>query len=241
MVYTKVTWYDGTGGTTATRISAEHLNHLETQYDEVIGQAATWNNHDSRYYLKSTAITTFFSSSFMGKGSSADADLLDGHHASDLLGTGLPVGAIVWWGKDSGTIPSGWAMCNGASGTTDYRDKFVIGTSTTYTVKNFYGAASVTPTTYQVVIGSTALDESTIPSHTHSWAEYYNYYVSNYFAYSETGSARTFTYYASTTVARTTASQGSGTAHTHSGSTVTWNSEANLPPYYALYLIQRLS
>lgn len=235
MVYTKTTWE------TSTRISAEALNHLETQYDEVMASSTTWNNHDSRYYLKALAITKFFSASYMGSGSGADADLLDGHHASDLIGTGLPVGAIVWWGKDSGTVPSGWHVCDGASGTTDYRNRFVIGTSVTYTVKNYYGASTVTPTTYSVTIGGTALDSTTIPAHTHSWTEYHNVYTSANFAYSSWGSNHSFYYYTSSTTSRTTASQGSGTAHTHSGSTVTWNSEANLPPYYALYLIQRLS
>lgn len=235
MAYVKETW------TTTSRYSAESLNHLETQYDEVLATSTIWNNHDSRYYLKGTAITKFFSASFMGSGSGSDADLIDGHHASDLIGTGLPVGAIVWWAKDSGSVPSGWHVCDGASGTTDYRDRFVIGTSVTYTIKNMYGAASVTPTTYTVVIGSTSLDSTMIPAHTHSWTEYYNIYTSANFAYSSYGSPKAFYYYTSSTTARSTASQGSGTAHTHSGSTVTWNSEANLPPYYALYLIKRLS
>jgi hypothetical protein len=236
MVYTKKTW------AVTTRYSAEALNHLETQYDEVMATSSVWNNHDDRYYQKTIAITKFFNPSYMGNGSGSDADLLDGHHASELLGTGLPVGAIVWWGEDAGSVPTGWHVCDGASGTTDYRDRFVIGTSVTYTVKNLYGAASVTPTTYSVSVGSTALDSTTIAAHTHGWTEYYNYPTSANYAYAQYGgSAHIFAYYTSSTTARTTGSQGSGTAHTHSGSTITWNSEANLPPYYAIYLIQRLS
>lgn len=234
MVYTKKTW------ASTTRFSAEALNHLETQYDEVMATSTTWNNHDSRYYLKATAISKFFNSAYMGSGSGADADLLDGHHATDLLGTGLPVGAIVWWAKDSGTVPSGWHVCDGASGTTDYRDRFIIGTSVTYTVKNLYGAATVTPTTYTVSIGSTALDSTMIPAHTHTWTEYHCH-IGSMYAYSSYGYDRTFYYNTAAATARSTAAQGSGTGHTHAGSTVTWNSEANLPPYIALYLIQRLS
>jgi hypothetical protein len=235
MVYTKKTW------AVTTRYSAEALNHLETQYDEVMATSTTWNNHDSRYYLKTTAVTKFFNASFMGSGSGSNADLLDGHEGSELMGTGLPVGAITWWSKNTGSIPTGWHVCDGASGTNDYRDRFVIGTSVTYTVKNLYGAASVTPTTYQVVIGSTALDSTMIAAHTHTWTEYYNVYTGANYAYSSYGSARPYSYNNSSTTARTTATQGSGTAHTHAGSTVTWNAEANLPPYVALYLIQRLS
>lgn len=235
MAYTKKTW------TTSSKVSAEALNHLETQYDEVMATSTTWNNHDSRYYLKTTAIAKFFSASFMGSGSGSDADLIDGHHVSDLLGTGLPVGAIVWWSKDSGLIPTGWHLCNGAAGTTDYRDRFVIGVSTTYTVKNLYGLATVTPTTYAVSIGGTAIDYTQIPSHTHSWSEVHCVFQSTY-SYSSFGYPRSFYRYNTTQSAKTTDIAGGSQAHNHNtGSSVTWNSEANLPPYVALYLIQRLS
>jgi hypothetical protein len=236
MAYTKLTW------TATTRVSAQHLNNLETQYDEVMSTETTWNNHDSIYYPKTSAITTFFNTSFMGSGSGADADKLDGHHASDLLGTGLPVGAIVWW--DSESIPAGWNKCDGTNGTADYKDRFVVGSSATLVLKSLYGAASVTPTTSSVTIGTTALDSTTIPAHTHSYSDiycllntpsmpaayvyYYGYDTHSY-------------YYNGTSANRTTGSTGSGTAHGHTGSTVTWNSEANIPPYYALYLIKRLS
>lgn len=238
MTYTKVTWYDGTGGTTATRVSAEHLNHLETQYDEVISQAAVWNNHDVRYYPKATAITTFFSTSFMGKGSSSDADLLDGHHGSEIYGTGLPVGSIVWWTKDSGDIPSGWHLCDGSAGTSDYRDRFVLGASATYTVKSLNGAATVTPTTYTVVIGETTIDATAMAAHTHGYTEYYHAPIS--------ASIGTMGYYhheySNSTSSVTSTSTGGGGSHNHtSGSSVTWSSEANLPPYYALYLIKKVS
>lgn len=235
MAYTKRTW------TASTKVSADALNHLETQYDEVMSTVSTWNNHDSRYYIKTTAIAKFFSTSFMGSGSGADADLLDGHHVADLLGTGLPVGAIVWWSKTSGSIPTGWHLCDGASGTNDYRDRFVIGVSSTHTLKNLYGAATVTPTNYAVVIGSTALDSTTIPAHVHGWTEYHCHYTSANFAYSSYGSARTFYYNTAAATSRSTANQGSSAAHTHASSTVTWSSEANIPPYIAQYLIQRLS
>lgn len=235
MAYTKRTW------TTSSRVSAEALNNLETQYDEVMSTVTTWNNHDSRYYLKATAISKFFNPSFMGSGSGADADLLDGHHITDLMGTGLPVGAIVWWSKSSGTVPTGWHVCDGASGTTDYRDRFIIGVSTTYTVKNLYGAATVTPTTYAVSIGSTAIDATMMPSHTHTWTEYYCVYTNANYAYSSYGSLHSFSYNTAAATSRTSNNAGSGTAHTHAGSTVTWSSEANIPPYRAQYLIQRLS
>lgn len=238
MVYTKLTW------TTTTRISAEALNHLETQYDEVLSSKDVWNNHDSRYYTKPQAITKFFNPSYMAPGAGADADLLDGHHLSDLVGSGLPVGAIVWWYADTEDIPTGWGLCDGLEHygvtTANYRDKFVIGASTTYTLKNSYGAASVTPTTYAVVIGDTTLDTTQIPAHTHTWSEIHCYVLSGYF-YSSYGSSGSAYYYTSNQTAETSGSMGGNGAHNHtSGSSVTWNSESNLPPFRAAYLIQRV-
>lgn len=234
MAYTKTTW------AVTTRVSAHSLNHLETQYDEVMSTETTWNNHDSRYYTKTEAIVKFFNASFMGKGSSADADLLDGHHASDLIGTGLPVGSIVWWTNSEVSIPTGWYVCNGANGTADYRDRFVVGASSTLTLKSLYGAATVTPTSSSVTIGDTTLDTTQIAAHTHGWTEYHNIRQSvsayiYYYGYDYT----TYYYVTGDPTLRATGNTGSGGSHTHTGSTVTWNSESNLPPYCALYLIQR--
>jgi hypothetical protein len=233
MAYTKLTW------TATTRVSAQNLNNLETQYDEVLADEATWNDHDSIYYPEVTAIIKFYNAAYMGSGSGADADLLDGHHASDLLGTGLPVGSIVWW--DSEVIPTGWNKCDGTNGTANYKNRFVVGSSATLVLKSLYGAATVTPTSSSVTIGTTALDSTTIPAHTHTYSDiycYYGTYPDNVYYY---GTPSTSYYYNGTTASRTTSSTGSGTAHGHTGSTVTWNSESNIPPYYALYLIKRLS
>ena len=39
----------------------------------------------------------------------------------------IPIGMIMIWHSTAGTIPAGWAECNGSGGTPDLRDKFVIG------------------------------------------------------------------------------------------------------------------
>ena len=38
-----------------------------------------------------------------------------------------PKNVIVMWGGSAGTTPSGWVLCDGANGTPDLRDKFVVG------------------------------------------------------------------------------------------------------------------
>ncbi|MBI4717017.1 MAG: tail fiber protein [Planctomycetes bacterium] len=42
---------------------------------------------------------------------------------------GVPAGVIVMWSGTRSNIPSGWALCDGANGTPDLRDRFVYGIS----------------------------------------------------------------------------------------------------------------
>jgi hypothetical protein len=39
----------------------------------------------------------------------------------------LPTGVITMWSGTIATIPSGWLLCNGSSGTPDLRDRFIVG------------------------------------------------------------------------------------------------------------------
>jgi len=51
-------------------------------------------------------------------------------------GTGatIPTGLIAIWSGATGSIPSGWTLCNGSNGTPDLRNSFVIGAGSTYAV-----------------------------------------------------------------------------------------------------------
>jgi len=46
----------------------------------------------------------------------------------------FPVGGIIIWSGAEAAIPSGWILCNGSGGSPDLRDRFVIGSGTTYAV-----------------------------------------------------------------------------------------------------------
>ena len=72
--------------------------------------------------------------------------------------TGFPAGGIIIWSGAIANIPTGWLLCNGANGTPDLRDKFVIGAGTTYAVAATGGAATK----------SISIAEANLPSHTHS-------------------------------------------------------------------------
>lgn len=68
----------------------------------------------------------------------------------------IPAGVILLWSGSVASIPSGWLLCNGTSGTPDLRDRFVVGAGSTYAVGATGGATTVTLTT------------TNLPSHTHS-------------------------------------------------------------------------
>lgn len=68
----------------------------------------------------------------------------------------VPAGVILLWSGSIASIPTGWLLCNGTSGTPDLRDRFVVGAGSTYAVGATGGATSVT------------LATTNLPSHTHS-------------------------------------------------------------------------
>ena len=43
-------------------------------------------------------------------------------------------GGIIMWSGAIVNIPSGYVLCNGSNGTPDLRDKFIVGSGTTYAV-----------------------------------------------------------------------------------------------------------
>ena len=56
----------------------------------------------------------------------------------------LPPGTIVLWSGTIAAIPTGWALCNGASGTPDLRDRFLVGAGGAYAVNATGGATTHT-------------------------------------------------------------------------------------------------
>jgi microcystin-dependent protein len=65
-------------------------------------------------------------------------------------------GMIMLWSGSVVSIPSGWLLCDGTSGTPDLRNRFVVGAGDTYAVDATGGAATVT------------LDATQIPAHSHT-------------------------------------------------------------------------
>jgi hypothetical protein len=67
-------------------------------------------------------------------------------------------GMIMMWSGSTATIPTGWLLCNGSSGTPDLRDRMVIGAGSTYAVAATGGAATTT------------LITANLASHTHTYS-----------------------------------------------------------------------
>ena len=108
------------------------------------------------------------------------------------------------------TAPTGWAFCDGQNGTPDLRDRFIVGSGSTYSIGNTGGLDSVTLTIAQM------------PSHDHN-VDTRNEFASTHGTW-DTGSFRQD--HASGTFYRPiTSDTGGGQAH------------ENRPPYYALAFI----
>lgn len=139
-------------------------------------------------------------------------------------GSLIPTGAIIMWSGVS--IPTGWNLCDGSNGTPDLRDRFIVGSGTTYATNASGGASSVT------------LSTANMPAHTHDMSD--AYYIESVAAGGNLGgiidtgftnlggSANTdqdnrYLYYRNTA----TASRGSGTSF------------SILPQYYALAFIMK--
>ena len=138
----------------------------------------------------------------------------------------LPSGIILIWSGSTGSIPSGYVLCDGTNGTPDLRNSFVLGAGNSYTVGQTGGSTDAIVVSHTHTATSTVTD----PGHNHlgSVYSYYNGstgsggYVSGINATTATSTSTT-----GITVATTNATAG------------TSGTNQNLPPYYALAYIMK--
>ena len=149
-------------------------------------------------------------------------------------------GMIMMWSGTIATIPSGWLLCNGTSGTPDLRNKFIIGANADdggAAKTNVTGSYTQTGGSQDAVVVShshTATSD-TVGDHAHSYTSPTDPATGSGTGGVGGGAAQNFP---STNGASTT---GAG-SHSH---TITVSSagvsgtNANLPPYYALAFIMK--
>ena len=156
---------------------------------------------------------------------------------SSIAGALVPIGGIIMWSGSVATIPSSWRLCNGQNGTPNLQDRFVVGAGSGYAVGATGGSANATLVSHSHTATSTVTDLG----HSHTL----NYTVPLRVAGGDVDRgvfASLFS--ADNEVTPTTDLKSSGvtvsTSISTEGATPTTNT-ANLPPYYALAFIMRVS
>lgn len=127
-----------------------------------------------------------------------------------LDSSSIPSGTILPWYGALGSIPSGFALCNGSNGTPDLRNRFLVGAGSSYSLGNTGGVNTVTLTVAQM------------PSHSHS------FYSGRYGSSPYSVSCNAHSPGGLLDHKLSTYSAGGNEAH------------ENRPPYYAVYYIMKL-
>lgn len=123
----------------------------------------------------------------------------------------IPTGVIVMWSGSIASIPPGWALCNGANGTPNLQDKFIVGAGSGYNPNDTGGANSIT------------LTEAQMPTHNHAVYHHAGWQGPGANTAGAGGGDNV-----TLVIPGTTSSSGSSQAH------------ENRPPYYALAYIMKL-
>jgi len=196
------------------------LNHAETQYEEAI-QYMTDLAHDFYTIAEADARYARTPSHPSGRSDpdSLDADTVDGYTKAQILGGAFPAGAIVMFG--SGTIPDGFAECDGSGGTPNLQDYIPKGAGGGDDPGDYGGSNFVTPTADSFTSSDCTLTDNQIPRHTHTYSDTRNYTTTcdTYATYPARAQGSVLTRTTSTTEP---GGYSARTAHNHAGCTITW-------------------
>lgn len=142
----------------------------------------------------------------------------------------VPAGIILLWSGSIASIPSGWLLCDGTSGTPNLRDRFVVGAGSTYAVGATGGSANAVVVSHSHTATSSVSD----PGHSHPPAsgQFINN-LGNNITWSA-GGGSIYGYDFATGSAATGITVGTSVASAGVSGT-----NANLPPYYALAYIMK--
>ena len=167
-------------------------------------------------------------------GASGQVLLSAGGANTPTWGNAFVAGMIMMWSGTIATIPTGWLLCNGSSGTPDLRNRFVIGAFSDTT-----GVAYTTVTGANTQTGGTK--DAIVVSHTHTATSTVTDPGHNHTAAGTTAppfQAGGNAVFSPTTVNTSTATTGITVATTNS-TTGSSGTDQNLPPYYALAFIMK--
>lgn len=142
-------------------------------------------------------------------------------------GATIPTGLISLWSGSIGSIPAGWALCNGTNGTPDLRDRFVVCAGGGYAVGATGGQTDTT------LVSHTHTATVTDPGHVHQQTGRTGDNTSTNTAGFTTAAAL---FVGAENEPTQSASTGISVGISTTGSPGT---NANLPPYYALAYIMK--
>lgn len=251
MAYVPTIWAENM--TTENKVNG--LNNLETICSEGTAYIDAML-HDSSYYTKTSADSTFYRSpshpsgrSDSGHGCHIDASSVDGYTKTQLLAQAVSAGIIAVWALTQASIPAGWQICDGTGVSPDLQGRILLCAGNGYNPGQTGGASSVTPTAANFTTAAVALTDNQIPKHQHTYTDTYN--TTQLWGYG------TAVYGPAT--GHTVATSGinginnvSCAAHSHENSSFTWSGYYDqinalqsgalpiLPPYKAYYYILKV-
>lgn len=207
----------------------EQFNHVAGNLSVGGGLAVTGN-------ATVTGTTTLGDDLILGgsSGTSGQVVISQGVGSAPIWGTPTTfvAGMIMMWSGTIATIPSGWLLCNGSSGTPDLRDRFIVGATSDdagVAKTNITGALTQTGGSKDaIVVSHTHTATVTDPGHNHGTAAESVFIQSSGgfpLRRAETGGTVTTTNVTNISVSNSTAGS-SGT-------------NANLVPYFALAFIMK--
>lgn len=172
----------------------------------------------------------------------------------NTLNIGMPIGTIALWSGALATIPDGWQICDGTNGTVNLRDRFVVGAGSLYNPGTTGGSAdAVVPSHTHTATSTSTFTGAQLPTHSHGVTDNGHEHSNGRTRISGNdggwGAGPTVVSGSTgnTTTGITINPQSAGTP---SGTVVTSTtlstegvtaSNRNLPPYYALYYIQKMT
>jgi len=158
--------------------------------------------------------------------------------ADTFVGNGvIPVGGIIMWSGTNATIPSNWQLCDGTNSTPNLVDRFVVGRGSAYAADATGGTANATLVSHSHTTNSTS---KTLTGAVTKISEGFNAGGTATGVFTKTNDGNNnITESASTSPVSGFTFDGTHTHGTDSqGSSAT---NANLPPYYAIAYIMRMS
>lgn len=200
---------------------------------EMMAQIKQWQSGTSSETLNINGELKIEGSS----GTNGQVLVSQGSGESPKWGDAFVTGMIMLWSGSTSSVPSGWKLCNGSSGTPDLRNRFVVGAGSSYGVGAKGGSKDAIVVSHHHG-ASTSVSGSTSSAGNHRHAIKRSNSDSGFGG--SVGTDAVGSNYVQSEYAGEHKHSISVTASTTIGNTGSSGNSANLPPYYALAYIMKV-